>query len=267
MWDPERSLLWFTDIGLGVLHATDSAGTIAGSSPLPPPLASFQPRAAGGFVAALQDRVILTDAAGAMVETIATIEHAAPGMRLNEGKCDPFGRFVVGSMVIDKEAPNAALYAVEPDGAVRVLRGGFGITNGFEWSDDGATMYVTDTETSTIYRADYGPDGDLGELEPFITAGKHDGLARDDEGCFWSAINGGSRVERFGPDGSHLETVEVPVSGVTSVAFGGDDMSTLFIGSSRENLTEEHLERHPTAGSVYAVPTRVHGRPAFRFAA
>lgn len=265
VWDPDRSLLWFTDIALGLLQAAGPDGTVAGSAPLPPPLASFQPRASGGFVAALQNRVVLTDPDGRLERTVTTIEHASPGMRLNEGKCDPFGRFIVGSMVIDDNAPNAALYSVDPDGTTRLLRGGFGITNGFEWSDDGSVMYVTDTETSTIYRGSYGPDGELGELEPFIVGGKHDGLVRDDEGCFWSALNGASKVGRYGPDGAELEIIDVPVSGVTSVALGGADMSTLFIGSSRENLTEEQIERQPTAGSLYAVPTRVHGRPAFTF--
>jgi sugar lactone lactonase YvrE len=127
-------------------------------------------------------------------------------------------------------------------------------------------MYVTDTSTSTVYRAPYGADGELGELEPFIVGDAHDGLVRDDEGCFWGAIYGGGRVERYAPDGAHLETIDVPAPNVTSVAFGGDDMSTLFVGTARENLTEEDLERAPHSGGVFAVPTRVHGFPANPFA-
>jgi len=139
------------------------------------------------------------------------------------------------------------------------------VTNGIEWSDDGTVMYVTDTSASTIYRAPYGPDGELGELEPFVVGDAHDGLVRDDEGCFWSAIYGGGRVERYDEDGSHLETVELPAPNVTSVAFGGPDMSTLFVATARENLTEEQLDSHPHSGAVFAVPTRVHGFPANTF--
>ncbi|WP_144709767.1 SMP-30/gluconolactonase/LRE family protein [Curtobacterium pusillum] len=265
VWDPaERRLRW-TDITLGTLNTSDEHGTVLSSVPLPPPLASFQPRAGGGFVAALGDSVVVTDPDGVVEREIARVEHASDGMRFNEGKCDPFGRFLVGSMDLSGDEPAAALYSIEPDDSVRVLRGGFGVTNGFEWSDDGDVMYVTDTSTSTIYRAPYGADGVLGELEPFIVGAAHDGLVRDDEGCSWSAVYGAGRVERYGPDGSHLETVELPAPNITSVAFGGPDFSTLFVGSARENATEEQLAEHPHSGAVFAVPTRVHGFPANTF--
>lgn len=265
VWSPDEHVLRWTDITTGVLTTAAADGTVLGSVELPPPLASFQPRRGGGFVAALGDTVVVTDADGRIEREVARVRHASAGIRFNEGKCDPFGRFLVGSMDLTTGDPDAALYAVEPDGTVRVLRGGFGTTNGMEWSDDGRTMYVTDTGVETVYRASYGPDGVLGELEPFLTAGPHDGLVRDDEGCSWSALYGTGRVERYGPDGAHLETVEIPAPNVTSVAFGGDDMSTLFVATARENLTEEQLERAPGSGGVFAVPTRVHGRPAYSF--
>ncbi|WP_420369605.1 SMP-30/gluconolactonase/LRE family protein [Curtobacterium sp. L1-20] len=265
VWDPAAERLRWTDITLGTLTTSDAHGRVESTVPLPPPLASFQPRSGGGFVAALGDTVVLTDAAGRVERELTTVEHTHPGMRFNEGKCDPFGRFLVGSMDVTTGEPDAALYSVEADGSTRLLRGGFGVTNGIEWSPDGDLMYVTDTSASTIYRATYGPEGELGELEPFVVGASHDGLVRDDEGCFWSAVYGGGRVERYGPDGSHLETVELPAPNVTSVAFGGPDMSTLFVGSARENLTEEQLERAPHSGAVLAVPTRVHGFPANSF--
>lgn len=265
VWDPAAHRLRWTDITLGTLNTSDAQGTVESSVPLPPPLASFQPRAGGGFVAALGDSVVVTDPDGVVEREIARVEHAVDGMRFNEGKCDPFGRFLVGSMNVTTGEPDAALYSVEADGTTRVLRGGFGVTNGIEWSPDGDVMYVTDTSASTIYRATYGPDGELGELEPFIVGAAHDGLVRDDEGCFWSAVYGSGTVERYGPDGSHLETVELPAPNVTSVAFGGPDMATLFVGTARENLTEEQLEEAPHSGAVLAVPTRVHGFPANTF--
>ncbi len=265
VWDPDQHVLRWTDITLGTLNTADASGSPLSAVPLPPPLASFQPRAQGGFVAALGDTVVVTDADGGDPRTIAHVEHAHAGIRFNEGKCDPFGRFLVGSMNLTTGEPDGALYSVEPDGTTRLLRGGFGTTNGFEWSPAGDLMYVTDTSTSTIYRGTYGPDGELGELEPFVVGAPHDGLVRDDEGCFWSASYGEGRIERYDASGAHLETVDVPAPNVTSVAFGGDDMSTLFVATARENLTEEQLEEHPHSGGVFAVPTRVHGVPAFAF--
>ena len=265
VWDPRSERLRWTDITLGLLTTARADGTVESSVALPPPLASFQPRAQGGFVAALGSSIVLTDERGAVERELVRVHHASPDMRFNEGKCDPFGRFLVGSMDLSDQDPAAALYAVEADGTTRVLRGGFGVTNGMEWSADGSVMYVTDTSTSTIYRASYGPEGDLGDLEPFVSGAAHDGLVRDDEDCFWTAVYGSGRVERWDASGAHLETVEVPAPNVTSVAFGGLDMSTLFIGTARENLTEEQLEEHPHSGAVFAVPTRVHGEPAHTF--
>ncbi len=265
VWDPSAQLLRWTDITLGTLVTAQSDGTVVSTVPLPPPLASFQPRASGGFVAALGDTVVVTDEHGVVERELTRVEHATAGLRFNEGKCDPFGRFLVGSMNLTTGEPDGALYSVEADGTTRLLRGGFGVTNGFEWSDDGTVMYVTDTSVSTIYRGSYGPHGELGELEPFVVGHAHDGLVRDDEGCSWSAVYGGGRVERYGPDGSHLETVELPTPNVTSVAFGGPDMSTLFVASARENLDEDQLEQHPSSGAILAVPTRVHGFPANTF--
>lgn len=265
VWDPGAQLLRWTDITVGTLQTADASGTVVSSVPLPPPLASFQPRAGGGFVAALGDTVVLTDEQGAVERELTRVEHAHPGIRFNEGKCDPFGRFLVGSMDVTTGEPDGALYSIEADGTTRLLRGGFGVTNGMEWSEDGSVFFVTDTSVSTVFRASYGPDGEVGELEPFIVGNAHDGLVRDDEGCSWSAVYGDGRVERYGPDGSHLETVQVPAPNVTSVAFGGADLSTLFIGTARENMTEEQLEEHPHSGAVFAVPTRVHGFPANSF--
>lgn len=266
VWDPSAQLLRWTDITLGTLVTARADGTVVSTVPLPPPLASFQPRASGGFVAALGDTVVVTDEHGAIERELTRVEHATDGLRFNEGKCDPFGRFLVGSMDPTDGPPAGALYAFSADGSVAVLRSGFGTTNGMEWNDDGSEMYVTDTDTNTVYRASYGPDGLLGDLEPFIDGAAHDGLVRDDEGCFWGAIYGESKVERYGPDGAHLETVEIPAPNVTSVAFGGTDMSLLLVGTAREDLTEDQLARSPHSGSVFAVPTRVHGRPAFPFA-
>ncbi|MBA8989609.1 sugar lactone lactonase YvrE [Curtobacterium pusillum] len=265
VWDPRSDRLRWTDITLGLLTTARADGSVESSVALPPPLASFQPRARGGFVAALGDSVVLTDERGTVERELARVQHAAADMRFNEGKCDPFGRFLVGSMDLSEQDPAAALYAFEADGTTRLLRGGFGVTNGMEWSADGSVMYVTDTSTSTIYRGSYGPDGELGDLEPFVSGAAHDGLVRDDEDCFWTAVYGSGRVERWDATGAHLETVEVPASNVTSVAFGGPDMSTLFIGTARENLTEEQLDEHPRSGAVFAVPTRVHGFPANAF--
>jgi len=268
-WDASTDELRWADITAGTLHRgrlDDPAdGSRDWATRLPPPLPSFQPTVDGGFVAALGDRVVLLDEQGTIVQTLAQIEHAHPDMRLNEGKCDPFGRFVVGSMGVTRDDPDAAVYSVDPDGTLRTLHGGFGVTNGFEWSDDGSIMYLTDTSTSTVYRADYSPDGALGELEPFLVGQPSDGLALDTDGNFWNGLSGAGKVVRWDAEGDITLEIEVPVPNVTSVAFGGPGLGTLFIGTSRDGLAEEDLQSAPLSGGIFRVDGLATGRPVNRF--
>ncbi len=268
-WDAGRRAMRWTDISTGTLHTSPREGAADGSDDesvlLPPPLASFQPAADGGFVAALGDRVVLLDAEGVLRETIADIPHRHPELRLNEGKCDPFGSFVVGSMDLRDESPDGALYRVHPDGRLETLLGGISVANGFEWSDDGRTFYFTDTPVKTVYSCSYDGTGPLGEPQPMLTGLPSDGLARDRDGGFWSGLYGEGAVVRRLADGTVTDRIELPAPNITSVAFGGDDLGTLFVGSAREHLEEHELEAHPHSGGVFTIDTATHGYPVHRF--
>jgi sugar lactone lactonase YvrE len=187
------------------------------------------------------------------------IKHAHSGIRFNEGKADPFGRWITGSMNLTTEEPDGAIYSLTAAGGARVLRGGFGVANGFEWNPAGTRMYFTDTSVETIYVGDYSDSGELSHVEVFHTGEAHDGLTMDADGHLWSGIYGGGKVIRYAPDGTVDQSIAVPVPNVTSVAFGGPDLSTLFIATARENLTEEQLEVYPLSGAVFAVDTTTHG--------
>ncbi|NYF13515.1 sugar lactone lactonase YvrE [Pseudoclavibacter sp. JAI123] len=269
-WDARTEELAWVDITEGTFHLGSLGGARDGSddriSELPAPVSAIQPAAGGGFVASLQDRIVELDAGGRLTKTLASVEHSHGGIRFNEGKVDPFGRFVVGSMNITSTAPDGALYTFDAEGTVRMLLGGFHTTNGLEWSESGDTMYVTDTSTQTIYRAAYGPGpDDLGELEPFIRGRNSDGLAHAVDGSFWNGIYGDGSVAHWSSDGDPLGDLSVPAPNVTSVAFGGDALSTLFVGTARENLTESDLVDAPLSGSIFAVEGVGRGRPASVF--
>lgn len=280
VWDPAGFVLW-CDITSGLLYRCPIDGMDDTVIELPPPLASFAPVAErsddaaarskdvaprSGYVASLGDRIVLADAVGG-IQILARIEHAHAGLRLNEGKCDPYGRWITGSMNLTTGEPDGALYSVTADGWVRVLRGGFGVANGFEWSLDDTEMFFTDTAVKTIYRAPYSETGELGNVKVFHCGEPHDGLTIDAQGFLWGGIYGGGRVVRYTPEGVEDLMVELPAPNITSVAFGGPGMSTLFVGSARENLTEEQLEAHPLSGAIFAIDTATHGRPARHFGA
>lgn len=267
LWWADGYLHW-CDIASGTLHRSPAAGRIDGSDDevveFPPPLASFQPRRAGGYVVALGETVVVCDADGGDRRAIARLPHAHSAMRLNEGKCDPAGRFQIGSMNIGGEDPNGAVYLVTPDGA-RVIRGGFTTTNGFEWSPEDGRAYLTDTGTETIYRAGWTEDGGPGELHRFVTGRTFDGATLDSEGFLWAGVIGGGRVVRIDPSGEIVLEIAIPAPQVTSVAFEGDYLGTLFVASARENLTDEELDEHPGSGGIFAIRTSVTGLPVRTF--
>jgi sugar lactone lactonase YvrE len=260
IWNDDE--LWWCDISAGVIHSASGA-KIA----VPPPLASFGPTTDGRWIASLGASVVLLSADGS-IEPLASIEHRHPGMRLNEGKSDPAGRWITGSMeLMTTDEADGAFYSITADGTVRVLCGGVGVGNGLEWSLDGSRIYYTDTSVETIYTAEYSVDGSLSKPEIFHHGEPHDGLAMDVEGCLWSAHYGKGTVARYDQAGRELDRVSFPAPNLTSVAFGGADLATLFVTSARENLSEHDLVEHPLSGSVFSIETETRGLPPRVFAA
>jgi sugar lactone lactonase YvrE len=264
VWDVDAQELVWTDITPGLLHRTSADGTVDRVVAVDPPLPSFGRRRGGGLVAALGSEIVLTDDDGGQLTTLATIEHAREGMRLNEGKCDPFGAFVVGATDPDG-SPVAGLYRVAADGAVTTLRDDFTVTNGFEWNDDGSEIYLTDTADETIYRASWDAEGNLGELVPFSSGGSHDGLARDERGEFWGAIFGEGTVVHLDARGDVVERIDFPAPALTGIAIGGPELRTLFVLSAREELSDDDLAAHPLSGGIFAVDLDRAGRAPFLF--
>jgi sugar lactone lactonase YvrE len=269
-WDARTNELAWVDIVAGTFHRATLDGAVDGSDDrvveLPAPVSAVQPAVGGGFVAALKDRIVALDSEGRITATIADVAHAHAGIRFNEGKVDPFGRFVVGSMNATTGEPDAAVYLFTEGGETEVLRGGFAVTNGFEWSDAGTEMFLTDTATKTVYRAPYSAGSSpLGDLEPYLRGYASDGLARDAAGEFWNAVYGEGTVLRWTVEATVAERVRIAAPNVTSVAFGGPSLRSLFVGSARENLSEDDLVAAPLSGSIFRFDLDVPGRAVGTF--
>jgi sugar lactone lactonase YvrE len=267
-WDGHDSLRW-CDIDTGTIYTSALGGSVEGESDrkllLPAPVGAFQPTAhPDELVFAGADYVAIASENGAQVNRITEFDHHSDRMRFNEAKCDPAGRFVVGSMNLEGNA-DGAIYSVDEHGNVLTLIGGIGVANGFEWSDDGTTMWFTDTSTQTIYTGDYSSDGALTDVRTFVHGHRSDGLARDADGGFWNGIYDSGSVIRWSADGTKDLEFDVPAGHVTSVGFGGPDLSTLFIATARENLTEQQLRAEPLTGSIFQVETSTHGFPVQSF--
>lgn len=177
-----------------------------------------------------------------------------PAMRYNDGKLDPRGRFLIGTMGDPERNTRGGLYAVEPDGSSRRLIGGTTIANGLGFSLDERTLYFIDTPTRRVMA--YGYDAERGELTTpgrrvaveIEGEGSPDGMCVDAQGRLWVALFGGGRVCRFDPDTGRMDAqIALPCRNVTSCCIGGEAMDTLFITTAKCAGLDE-----PLAGGLFA---------------
>lgn len=233
-------------------------------------LGLVRPRGSGGFVTATEHGFALFDDGFALERRLADVVDD-DGVRLNEGGCDPCGRFYCGSMAYDGTPGAGTLYRLEPDGSVSTALEGVTISNGLQWSLDGSLAYYIDTPTRRVDVFDYDPaDGAFHNRRPFAVleddvAGAPDGMAIDAAGGLWVALWGGGAVRRYDAEGRLTEVVGVPgVSHTSAAAFGGPDLDTLYITSCRQHL---HTGAEPATGALFAVEPGVREAPLHAFSA
>lgn len=224
--------------------------------------AFVRPRTRGGYVVGVERGIALADSADA-VPAPSPEMWSDPGVRMNEGGCDPSGALFCGSMGYEKTEGAAALYRVAPDGEVSVVLDDVTISNGIDFSPDGRLAYYNDTPTGRTDVFDV-VDGALTGRRPFRPAGDAhpDGLTVDSAGNVWVALNHGSRVRCWSPAGEVLAEIELPVRLVTACTLGGPDLRDLYVTTSRENLDDPE----PEAGALFRVRVEVPGKPVLPYA-
>lgn len=267
-WDAEAGVLWWVDIHNHRVHRWDPAAGEDTVYEVGEMTGCAHPAADGRVVLALRRGVALLDPADGAVEPLATLLPERAGLRLNDGKCDARGRLWVGSM--SAEEGGAALFRVDPDGAVHEAAGGLTMSNGLGWSPDGATLYLTDSPAKVILAFDFDAEaGTLSGRRVFADLSRADsvpdGLAVDADGCVWSAQWGGACLVRFAPDGGELLRVRLPVPNPTSCAFGGSDGTDLYVTTASIGMTEDEIEEAFESGDLFVLRPGVAGPPAARF--
>lgn len=227
--------------------------------------AAVRPRRQGGAVIGVERGFALEDVDGSL--TYLGEVWTDTNVRMNEGGCDPEGRFYCGSMAYDKQAGAAALYRLDPDRSVHVVLDDVTISNGLDWSPDGSRAYYNDTATHRVAVFDYDVESGLTGRRTLVEipaeSGGPDGLTVDGQGGVWVALNGGGVVRRYTAGGVLDEMVEVPARQVTACTFGGPHLDELFITTSRENLEPGD---DPLAGALFRAVVGVAGQPVREFA-
>ena len=269
LWSLEQQALFWVDIHRNSFNRFDPVSGSNRSWSLPAAPGCFAFRVGGGAVIATDRGYYDFAFATGAIELIRDAPFDPEQFRFNDGKADRQGRFWAGSIQknFDPEATGQATYYRYEAGAV--IPGIFGITvpNGTAFSPDGRTMYHSESMQRVIYSLDYDPDTGVASGQRVFARmpdgfGIPDGATVDTEGGFWTAVPFGQtgKVARFTPDGRLDVHFDVPVLVPTMVAFGGSDMSTLFVTSGR---IEAHLNRpqSPLGGDIFAVETGYRGIP------
>lgn len=260
VWRAADRTVWFVDIKGRNIHCFDTIAGTGASWRAPDQPGFVAPTRDGRFVAGLKTGLHLFDPAGGSFEFIGAVEPDRPGNRLNDGFVDAQGRLWFGSMDDGETAQTGALYRWHERALTR-HDDGICVTNGPCASPDGRTFYHTDTMNSLVYAFDVGDDGALSNKRLFATVepGAPDGSTVDAEGCVWVALWGGWGVNRYAPSGERIAHISLPVSNVTKVAFGGDDLRTLYITSAWKGLPPDARARQPLAGGLFALRVETPG--------
>lgn len=271
VWEAKTQTLYWIDIrgqrihaGADVLIELDEfVGCIA-------------PRQTGGLVFTQRYSFWMLDHTPGQPDSVRTalaldLEHEPRNNRFNDGKCDPRGRFLAGTMDNNEVDPTGTLYSFDGVSATKLL-GNVTISNGLAWSPDHKTLYYIDTPTREVRAFDYELDtGTLANARVVIhvpeALGWPDGMTSDTQGNLWIALWGGAQVTRWDPrTGNLLEQIPIPAKNISSCVFGGRDLNELYLTSARIGLDEATLKQYPLTGGVFRLQTKVEGMPTFAFA-
>jgi sugar lactone lactonase YvrE len=259
-WDAESQSLYWVDIPAARVHRLSTSGVHA-SWDVGCQAGAVVPRASGGLVVAAGHAFLSLDPLTGAVDELA-VAPGVPGTRMNDGKCDRAGRFFAGTMDANESPGRGSLYRFDPDLSVTEIYSGIGISNGLGWSPDDRLMYYIDSLDYRVAVMDYDlATGQVSERRPFVTLGSGDvmpdGMAVDTEGGVWVAVWGGGVIQRYDAGGQLTGVVRLPAANVTSCAFGGPDLDTLYI------TTAAGAGR--SAGALFTCAAGVRGLPAFAF--
>jgi sugar lactone lactonase YvrE len=273
LWDADSQCLWWLDIArpTRIQRLNPATGEHkVWTSPLL--LTAIAKKQSGGFIVGGEDGVYGFDPATGTTTLLCRPETDIPLNRMNDGSCDPQGRFWIGSMMqnigpegedLDITADTGKLFRLAADGSFETMENKVGVSNGPCWSPDGRIFYFSDSKNQTIYSYDF--DGDNGSisnrrvLNDSKDYGYPDGATVDAEGFIWSARWEGSCILRIDPEGRIDRVIEIPATRVTCPVFGGADMDTLYLTTSRAHVDATILARYPDQGGVFAFKPGVKG--------
>lgn len=261
-WHPAQNILYWVDIDQGFLHTLNPVSGKEYSYELGQKVGTVVPVDTGGVMVALKDGIYSYNMNKKALKLLVSPEKTLTENRFNDGKCDPYGRFWVGSM---GPRYKASLYRIASNGTYEKILDSVSTSNGIVWTADKKTMYYIDTPTGAVRAFDY--DNKTGNISnPRIVIkfdkgiGYPDGMSIDKEGKLWIAHWGGYCVGQWDPaTGKMIAKVEVPAPNVTSCAFGGKNLDILYITTASTGMSEADLKKYPDSGKLFVAKPGVTG--------
>lgn len=270
VWDPVGACLYFVDILRGRVHRYEPGTNASRVYHVGRMVGAVAPAENGDLMLAVQGGFARLDVTTGRTTIVAEVGANQPDLRMNDGKCDPAGRFWAGTMALDERRGAGALYRLDPDGRVHTMLRDVTISNGLDWSDDGRVMYFVDSPTQSVDVFDVDLAAGTIENRRALARipsdeGMPDGLALDADGYVWVSLWGGGAVHRYAPDGTREAVIRVPTGYPTSCTFGGSDFGDLYITTANVKLSPQERAKQPQAGGLFRARPGPKGRAAHRF--
>ncbi len=270
LWHPTENKLYWVNIEGRTLHIYDPVTKEDRSIPVNERIGTVVPVQKGNALVALQNGIHYINTLTGKLHFISN-PLSDSNIRFNDGKCDPSGRFWVGSMHLEFLTNASSLYQMDTHLNIRKVLDNVTVSNGIAWTQDRKTMYYVDTPLQRIDAFDYNDtEGTITNRKVAVLIppekGSPDGITLDADGNIWVALWGGNAVGQFDPKtGQQLKSIAIPAPNVSSCAFGGTDLKTLYITTARGELPESQLTNFPLSGGVFSVAPGVKGIPANLF--
>jgi sugar lactone lactonase YvrE len=275
LWDADNALLYWVDIPGKVVHQLNPATGTHSSWTMPSEPGCIALHSNGGLIVPLRSSIAHLNTDTGALRHLLPAPYDVNTLRFNDGRCDAAGRLWVGTIFEPKGQPRASLYCLER-GQLRDVHHPVTTSNGVAFSGDGKTLYQSDTPAHRIMAYDFdAASGQLGAARVFHQfptdksaadyGGRPDGAAVDSQDAYWCAMFEGGRLLRLSSSGEILSEIRLPVRCPTMMAFGGQDLRTLYITTSRENRSAAEIEQYPLSGHILSIRVDVPGRKEFKF--
>lgn len=269
-WDEKRHALLWVDIVKHTINRLDVRSGKNQSVPFSATIGSVVPRQSGGYTLATDNGLIALSDDLKIGDLIAPLT-ISKEEQMNDGKCDALGRYWTGTLAIDRKSPVGALYCIDEEHRIEQKLTDAIVSNGMGWNAKQDKMYYIDTKKNAIFQFDFDlKTGQIKNRQVFVDLsnckGGGDGMTLDVEDCLWVAQWDSGEIHRYKPDGTLDYAIPMPVRRVTSCCFGGDDLTDLYVTSSKNGLTEQQLKEQPLSGSIFKVKVGVKGVPTYAYA-